>query len=156
MISPFALLLAGLPLIFLEFFLPGILFGLCGGILLFIAAVFSFQEWGMWGCAAFIAGTLILIALTCKFAIYRIKKSKNKNHFYLNQDQEGYQASTFNQQLIGKRGHCLSDLKPSGHIQIGQEMHQAISQTGYICKDAPIEVIGGQGGHFLVKSIKED
>lgn len=155
MILPIALLLVGLALLFFEFFLPGILLGLAGGLALIASAFFSFQEWGGWWSGLFIAGMLLMTALTCKFALYRLGKNKERNHFYLNQDQEGFQASTFNEQLIGKRGYCLSDLKPSGHIQIGEEMHQAISQTGYISKDAPIEVIGGRGSYFLVKTLKK-
>lgn len=156
MILSIVLLLIGLALLFFEFFLPGILLGIAGGIVLIASAFYSFHELGGWGCGMFITGMLLMTALTCKFALYRLGKNKENNHFYLNQDQEGYHASTFNQQLIGKRGVCLSDLKPSGHIQIDQEMHQAISQTGYIDKDSPIEVIGGRGGYFLVKTLKED
>ena len=62
----------------------------------------------------------------------------------------------FDAALVGRQGKALSDLKPSGHIMLGQDRHQAVSQAGYIEKGTPIEVIGGRGAYLIVKRVKEE
>lgn len=82
-----------------------------------------------------------------------LKKSAKDNTFYLQQDQEGFQASTFNDSLIGKTGQSVSDLGPSGFVVVGGNRYQATARSGYIDKGREITVIGGEGAHLIVKLV---
>ena len=79
-----------------------------------------------------------------------MKKGKFKGIF-LNTAQNGYVASEFAKELIGKKGEAISDLKPAGHILVEGKRYQAVAKIGYIEMGSSIEVIGGEGAHLIVK-----
>jgi membrane-bound serine protease (ClpP class) len=148
----FILGVIGLLLIYLEFFIPGgVLVILGGGFLIGSAIVFSLQKVeGFWLFFYF----FILLAsavFTCKFALWQIKRSRKKKSFYLEDDQEGFFASEFKKDLIGKMALAHSDLKPSGHIFIEGEQLQAVSETMYIDKGSKVMIVGGKGAYLIVK-----
>lgn len=153
---PFILLMLGLVLILFEFYLPGAVMGIIGaslilfGIFLF-ARMHSFLE-----VVFFILGALVSVGLLIRFALWRIVNAKPENSIYLKGDQEGYQASGYDKNAIGKTGIVLSDLKPGGYVMIDGKQHQAISITGYIPKDEPVTVVSGQEESLIVKHSKRE
>jgi len=151
---PYLFLFLGLLLVFLEFYTPsGIL--ATGGAIFLVAAIATFimSSSSVLASVIFVLITLILIYLVCYFALNRIKKSADKNTFYLSKDQEGYLSSHFDSSLIGKRGVTLSDLGPSGHILVEGKRVQAISRSGYIDRGKDVEIIGGEGARLIVKPL---
>ena len=149
--TPFILLGVGFLLIFLEFFLPGGIIGVAGGVFVVLSIVFfSIQTESFVALTVYIIAVIALLAALVKFSLWRIRKGKVKGIF-LNTVQEGYVASEYPKELIGKQGKALSDLKPAGHILVEEKRYQAVSKTGYIVKGSKIEVIGGEGAHLVVK-----
>ncbi len=94
------------------------------------------------------------ISLYCviRLALWSVKKTGKKGTVYLDADQEGFQASLFPKELIGKSGIAATDLRPSGHIWVDDRAIQALSKDGYIEKGSPVQILGGQGSHLIVKS----
>lgn len=157
MILAIVLALAGLILIHLEFFLPGSIMGISGGLALVASVVvFLFAEPHPVALVIFIVAVLILLFIDIKLALHFVRRTKKKGTVFLDSDQEGYQASAFHKHLVGKKGVALSDLKPSGHIRVEGKYLQATSKVGYIHKGASIEVVSGEGAHLIVKEIKEE
>lgn len=139
----------GLLLIFLEFFLPGGILGIAGGVLLVLSIVFfSIGSPSLLYVILYIIGVGILLVLLVKYTLWRIRTGKG---FYLNTAQEGHVASEFSHEAIGKKGEALSDLKPAGHILVEGNRYQAVAKTGYIIKGTKIIVVGGEGAHLIVK-----
>ena len=139
--------LIGIALIYLEFFMPGAIFGAIGA--LFILS--SIVVFGM-TAVPFYSFFIFLICLVCLvFITLRSGLNRTKKVISLKGDQAGYVASSFDVTLIGKQGIVLSDLKPSGHIQIDQNSYQAVSESLYINKGTPIIVTGGRGSYLIVK-----
>jgi len=154
----FALLLAllGLALIYFEFFLPGISLGIGGGAALLVSSVFFFADKPpIWAAVLYVLALAVLVFFVCKFALWRIKLSKSKDRFYLEKDQEGYLASSFDKELIGKKGMAATDLKPSGHVSFDGQMVQALSESGYLVKGTEVTVVGGRGGYIIVRNTKD-
>ena len=149
----FVLAVLGMVLIYAEFFLPGAILAILGGLSLLVSAVLSFMRTSpLWGSIY----VLILgggVILTCKLALRRMQFAKTKDRFFLEKDQEGYLASSFDQNMIGKTGVVSTELKPSGHIIIDGVRFQALSETGFLEKGKEIEVVGGQGSHLIVRAI---
>jgi len=152
--NPFILVILGLFLIFIEFYVPGAVMGITGGlIILWSIIVFAMQDHSQVEVFLFIIAVFLSLGLLIRVTLKRIPKSKSRNSIYLNSDQAGYQAVSFNPSLIGKKGVVLTDLKPAGHVFIEGSQYQAISQSGYIVKGASILVIDGRGAYLVVKSI---
>lgn len=145
-------LAVGLLLIFLEFFLPGAMIGIIGGVLLFTSIVFFIAEGhSALASLAYIVVIVLLVALLIKFAIDRIKATKSKQSIYSDDAQVGFVASHFDTAAIGKTGVVLSDLKPGGYILIDDKKQQALSVEGYISKGREVIVISGQEESLIVK-----
>jgi membrane-bound ClpP family serine protease len=147
-----ALLILGFLLILAEFYLPGAVMGVAGGLMVFASLVlFANQTESLWAIIAYIFIVGMGLVFLVKFALWRIRSAKPDYSIYSNSHQEGFQASHFDASAIGKEGIVLTDLKPGGYIQVeGKEM-QAISQSGYLPKGTEVVVISGQEESLIVK-----
>jgi len=157
MVFVWALALTGLFLVFLEFFLPGAIMAIGGGILLFCSLFFyHMADPRFIPTLAYAASLLCATLLVIRIALWKIKASKRG--IVLEGSQEGFQAADYPKELVGKRGVAATDLKPSGHIWIEEKTFEALSKGGYVDKGAEVQVLSGQGGHLIVKPIpkKED
>lgn len=155
MLVAIGLALIGLILIYFEFFVPGAILGTLGGLFLIAGLVLSIWEQSslIW-VLIYVVGMITCLVLTIRLALWKIKRSKNANQFYLSDDQEGYVASSYDQDLIGEAGVALTALKPSGHISIRNQPYQAVSESGYIKKGSQIKIVAGEGSRFIVKEVE--
>lgn len=146
--NPFVLLVIGLVLILLEFYLPGAVLGTAGGLLvlasIFVAAMQFESAWMVILYFFFVIGAVIAVI---KYALWKIPRSKS---IYSSADQEGFQASSFDASAIGKTGVVLSDLKPGGYILVNGKQQQAISESGYISQGEEVIVLRGEGESLIV------
>ena len=155
--SSFVLLLLGLLLVFLEFFLPGAVLGIAGGIFMLVSVVvFAMESGSMVWTFFYVVGVCVALGLLIKFAMWRIRTAKPGYSIYSNDSQEGFQASQFDASVIGKKGIVATDLKPGGHILVDGKRIQAISQSGYISKGQEVVIIGGQEESLIVKTCKKE
>jgi membrane-bound ClpP family serine protease len=142
--------IVGLVLIFLEFFLPGAILAVIGTLCLLVSLGLCFSTYAaIWG-TFYLFILLLTVYLTCRLALWRIKRSKGSGNFYLSDTQEGYTASSFDQSLIGKEAIVSTELKPAGHILVEGKLLQAISETGFISKGVKVQIVGGKGSHLIV------
>lgn len=151
------LLLVGLLLIFLEFFLPGGVMGAAGGLIVIgSVVVFASGDHSAIEVLLFAAAAVVGVTTVIKLSLDRVRKADPNLGLYSNSDQEGYQASEFDVDMIGEEGEVLSDLKPSGHVVIHGRRHQAVSQSGYIKSGEKVVVIEGRGAHLIVRVKSEE
>ena len=144
----------GLLLIYFEFFVPGGILGVLGGLLILggIALCIWEQSQSYW-IFIYILAAVLLIIFTIRLALKRIKQ---KPAMYASDDQSGYLASKYDQELIGKAGIAVTDLKPSGHIKVDGRQYQVVSENSYIKKGASVKVINGEGARYKVREIREN
>lgn len=155
--SAYILLLFGLALIFIEFFLPGAIMGTFGTILVLASIyLFSTETDSILALLAYIAVVICLLYYLVKMALYRMQKTSSKHTICSNASQEGYVASTYDRKAIGKRAVVIADLKPGGYIMLEGKKLQAISISGYISQGTDVEVVGGQEESLIVKQIQKD
>lgn len=149
---PYVLLLVGLLLVFLEFYLPGAILGTIGAIfLIFSLVLFAFGATTPWITFLYFIVVIVLVGFTIRFALWNIRRTTHQNTLFLSDDQTGYKASSYNHSIVGKEGVALTDLKPSGFIEIEDQDYQAMAETGYLIKGTPVTVIGGQGAYLIVR-----
>lgn len=143
----------GLIFIFFEFFLIGAVFAILGSLFIVLSLILFFLSNPIALSLVYLGVTVLAIIGTCKGALCWIKSSKRRGEFYLQDDQEGYSASFFDHNLVDKEGVAITELKTSGHVLIEKKRYQAISEGGFITKNASIVVIGGRGSYLIVKEI---
>jgi membrane-bound serine protease (ClpP class) len=153
-LASYFFLILGFLLILIEFFLPSWLIGIIGSVFLVLSIVFfAMHTNSLLAICLYVMGVFLLLSLFIYLMIKGIRKGKFKG-IYLNQAQDGYVASEFEKELIGKEGVALTDLKPSGHILVAERRYQAISKAGYVEKGTKIKVIDGAGAHLIVKRME--
>lgn len=151
----FLMLLLGLFLIFLEFYLPGAILGICGGVVIFASIlVFANTSTSLVAVVGYVILCLASVGGVIKLAIWRIRAAKPEQSIYSEDSQTGYQASRYDREAIGKVGTASTDLKPGGYILVDGKRQQAISQAGYITKGTQVLVVGGQEESLIVKMQK--
>jgi membrane-bound ClpP family serine protease len=146
-----ALALAGFLLIFLEFFLPGAVMAIGGSVLLLASAFFfHMSDPRPLALLLYLAGLLFAVYLIVRIALWRLRASARVRNISEGL-QEGFQASVYPKELIGKAGIAATDLKPSGQIWLDDRTFEALSKAGAIEKGTPVEILSGQGSHLIVR-----
>lgn len=153
--NPFLLLFIGLILIFLEFFLPGAILGTLGTLAVISSiAIYASLSTSILATLLFILGAIAAVTVLFRFALWRIQN--NQEGLYARDDQEGYIASTFDKEAIGKIAEVYTDLKPGGYILIEGKKHQAQSIDGYVPKGRKVKVIDGIAESLIVETFIEE
>lgn len=151
--NAYLLALLSFILIFMEFYLPGAILGIIGGLLLFVSYFVLISEGAnILEVVLFIGVTLTLLTLLIRYLLWSIPREKKG--IYSSGSQQGYVSSSYDKDAIGKEGIVLTDLRPGGFIVLEGGQHPAISITGYIDKGQRVKVIGGEGESLLVKGIE--
>lgn len=153
---PFIFLVFGLILVYLEFYLPGAVLGTAGGLLLFSSLfLFIIQYQSPLLSVLFFLFILGALAAVIKYALWKIPRGKPERSIYSKDAQDGYYASSFDKEMIGKKGIVVSDLKPGGYILVDDKQVQAISESGYITQGSEVIVLRGEGDSLIVKQTNE-
>lgn len=151
-----ALFVAGMLLIFFEFFLPGAIAGTLG----FGALILSFF---MAGEDALQMGVSILIAIFFSVLVFFImikflgKKLVLFNKMVLSETaktEDGYVSNINRTDLLGVEGKTLTVLRPSGTVIINNERVDAVSEGAFIEKNARVKVIKVEGARIVVRENK--
>ncbi len=134
--------------------MPGAIMGVLG--ILFVLVSFFYyasQSSSVLATSIFVLFGILSLVTVVRLTLKYLMNSKDEKGFALHTDQEGYMASVFDKEQIGKEGVVLTDLKPGGRIVIEGKTHQAISVGGYIPAGDKILVIRGEGINLIVKRI---
>lgn len=145
----------GLLFLFFEFFLPGGVVGVIGGLFIIASLflmIFLIQAEPLF-LTLYIFFLLLSIFCTVKLALTIVKRKSEKNFFCLHKNQEGFVASFHQKELYGKIAIAASDLKPSGYIAVDGEYYQAVSDSSYIKKNEKVLIEGGEGSRLIVRKL---
>jgi membrane-bound serine protease (ClpP class) len=145
----------GLILLVIEAIIPG--FGLPGisGIILVLAGTVL----AMGTVTSALLSLSIAIIITAIITIVLIKfghKNQKLASIILNtsqKDNEGYLSATTQEEYLDKKGISISELRPSGVIEIDGRRVDALSEGVFIPKGSEIKVIRVEGSKIIVRRI---
>lgn len=144
-----ALLLLGLILVLIEFFLvPGsTIIGVIGLVIMAIAVAFAFKSQGNKVGLLFLSIGFLsaLIALWFGIRLYRSRKLSVNAQI----DSRSYlQEETVE---IGAEGISISDLRPGGRARFGDKKLEVYAQDAFVEKGTAIEVIAIENHKIFVQ-----
>lgn len=147
------ILLLGLLLIFLEiFFIPGTtLFGVAGGIAVFIGIILMYSYYGKtYGNITLgVSFVAIIICLVLGFRVIETNKLAMKAEITGKVNEpENYSF------VIGEKGIAATELRPNGKGIFGENKVEVFSSGDYIQRDSAIEIIKISDNKIFVKPIK--
>lgn len=149
-------LLIGILLIGVEFFMPG--FGLPGiaGIICALAGIFLT---GQNASQRIVVGviTIVIIAVMLVISIVIFSSKKIKSPIKLDTDLQGknlFIDEKDMEYLIGKRGFAISDLRPAGKGEFDGVKLDVMSSNYYIKKDAALVITEVKNNRIIVEEEK--
>lgn len=154
--TPFLMLLAGLVLLAVEVFVvPG--FGWSGvlGLLAMIGALILAVSPGP-ADAALTFGIVLSSLTLLGMAVWHVGTRLRAGHPLLGgmlRRDEGYVASLPRPELEGLDGIALTDLRPAGTAQIGDERLDVVSESGWISAGQPVRVLRAEGYRHVVRAV---
>lgn len=148
-----ALFIAGILLIFFEFFLPGAVAGTLGFAALILSFFMAGEDVLQMGVSILIA---IFISIVVFFMMIKVwgKKLLLFNKIVLldvAKKEDGYVSNVNRTDLLGKEGKALTVLRPSGTAIIKNERVDVVSEGDFIEKDTRIIVIKVEGPRIVVR-----
>lgn len=145
----------GLILLIIEAISPG--FGLPGisGIVLIVVGIVL----AMGSIQSAIMSLSVAIILTAIITILLIKQGRKIEAFNKivlstkHDDEEGYFSAPPKYEYLDKEGIALTDLRPSGIIEIDEEKLDALSEGSYIQKGSQVKVVKVEGSKIIVRRL---
>ena len=151
------LLIAGLFLLILEFFIPS--FGMIGIIAIVCLAVSSWSAWQAWGGGrnpvffrTFVFFLVCGIPGTLSLGLYLLQYSAVGRAIVL---QPPKLSATVNplEQLVGKRGLTQTMLTPGGMVEVQKNRYHAESLGMLIDPNSPIIVVDVRNNRLVVRPV---
>jgi membrane-bound serine protease (ClpP class) len=146
-----ALGVAGLLLLFLEMFLPGLIAGIIGGVLLILSVVFAYRDLGS------AAGNLaLLLAATSSGALWwwwanHFQKTRLGRAMTLEATNSPGAGMTSLAALTGQYGEAITPLRPSGTILVAGKRIDAVTDGEFVAAGSRVLIIRTEGHGAVVR-----
>lgn len=149
------LLVIGIILIILEFFVPGGIIGLLGVASVLGALFLSGQDVGQMAMSVSIALIVAIVAAVILFKWISLEKGFFKHIILRDQasNELGYVSQTNRLELIGLEGKVVTPLRPSGTALFDHERIDVISEGDFVEKDKKVKIIQVEGARVVVREI---
>jgi membrane-bound serine protease (ClpP class) len=145
-----ALAAAGVALLFLEMFLPGIIAGVIGGILLIASVVTAYESIGPEaGNITLVATTVVTAGLWWWWAT-KFQHTRFGRRMTLAATSTGTSQAEGLAQLIGQTGTAVTALRPSGTILVEGRRVDAITGGEFLEKGTPVRIVRAEGSGVIV------
>jgi membrane-bound serine protease (ClpP class) len=147
----------GIIFILLELVLPGGIIGILG-FAAFLSSFFLAAE----NITHMAISILIAVTISILASIIMVKVFDKRMKFFKKliltdstSTESGYVSNKTRQELIGREGYAMTDLRPAGTIVIGEERIDVVSEGGYIKKGSAIIVIKAEGSRIVVRELSQ-
>lgn len=147
----------GILLIFAEFFLPGLVLGTIGGILLIISGalgVYHYPDYALFIIIGEVAG----VGLGVVLGFYVLSRTRAGDLLIQREAQfaeAGYVSAESDMSLLNCEGTVLTTLRPAGTIMVGDKRVDAVSDGTFIDAKKRVIVTEVHGSRVVVEEIKE-
>ena len=150
-----SLFVGGLIAIILEIFIPGGVIGTLGGIAVIASIILGFSESQTLGGVLLIAG--VILVPTCLIAAMNIapKLPFSKKLFLqetLDADKGYISTEKGLEALLGKKGVAITDLRPSGMVEIEGNRTDVVTSGDMIDKGVQVKVVQVEGNRVVVEA----
>jgi membrane-bound serine protease (ClpP class) len=147
-----ALVIGGILLIAVDFYLPGFVLGSVGIVMMLVATAFCFEAYGLVPAAALFLVEAVLGVAAGYWAIKYLPQTALGRKMFLHHTQEGQRAqASLANDLVGKRGVAQTILRPSGMAMIDGKRVDVVAEAGVIEAAMPIEVVAVNENRIVVR-----
>lgn len=146
------LTLGGFILICAEVLLPGMIAGICGVLLLMVAAIVTFTSYGTTHAVLYTIGIFVIGGIAfCFWLKYFDKIPFGKSIILTAPTQAEYTGQSESQSLLGKKGKTLTPLRPAGTIEVDGQRLDVVTEGKMIASNQLVEIISVSGRIITVR-----
>ncbi len=144
------LYISGAAIFLMEILLPGFIL-MSIGIVIFLAFILlCFKAYGVAGGLFSLFAVLMTVIFEIYYIVKRLPDTWIGKKAFLKGKIETV-AVKEKEELIGKEGIAITDLRPAGTIKIDGKRYDVISETDYVKKGTKVEVIDTKGLKIMVR-----
>jgi membrane-bound serine protease (ClpP class) len=148
------LAIIGIVLICIEFFVPGLVIGIIGTLLLVTAVVLTYFKYGVTTGNLAMLGAVVICGLALAMWVLVIPKTKLARRLVMEKNLGDSKTASSLTHLMGKTGKALTPLRPSGTATFGEERVDVAAESGLIDAESSIKVVRVEGNHVVVRKIE--
>lgn len=144
------LVVIGFILVAAEMFLPGLVLGIIGALMLISAIVMGFTQFGIeTGTIIFV---VVLLGTTSGFFVWMsvFPKTTVGRKLTLGTSLSGH-SDLPDTVTVGQEGTALTPLRPAGTALINQTKVDVIAESSFIEAREPVVVLAAQGSRVVVR-----
>lgn len=151
-----ALFLAGIVMLGLEVFVPGGVLGVLGGLAMLGGCAMAFYDYGPRGGTMAVAVGLVLLGVMLYAELVWLPRTRLGGKLFLRRTIESKsqppvaEAAT----IVGRAGEAVTTLAPSGYVVIDGRRYEAFSQSGFIVRGTPVQVVSMDNFRLVVSQSK--
>jgi membrane-bound serine protease (ClpP class) len=145
---------AGMVLIFSEFFLPGGILGIIGGLLILTSTALGYQAAPDY-FLFILVGELLGAALCIGLGFWVLTQTKASSLLALDHtltQESGYVSAESDLKLLGQEGVAMTALRPAGSARIGEERIDVVSDGTFLEEGTRIVVVEVKGSRVVVEA----
>lgn len=152
-VSEIALFVIGFILVGIEMYMPGLEGPGIAGAISLVLGIFMISDSIKQGVIITIVVIVILIIMFYVIVKF-LSKGGSRSKVVLKEElktETGYRSSNTYDELVGKKGRAVTDLRPSGTGKFDDKDYDIITEGKYIVKDTNIVVYKVEGVRIIVK-----
>jgi membrane-bound serine protease (ClpP class) len=145
----------GILLIFTEFFLPGLILGTIGGMLILLSTVlgvYYYPDYAVFIIIGEVVGAFLGVVLGF-WVLSRTRVGSMIMQQHAMSAESGYVSAESDLSLLNCEGTVLTALRPSGTIMVGDKRVDAVSDGTFIEKNKRVQVVQVNGSRVVVEEI---
>jgi membrane-bound ClpP family serine protease len=149
-----ALVIAGLLLVAMDFYVPGFVLATIGAALMIAALVVSYHAYGGAVTVALFAAEVVLGFVVSYIAIKYVPQTALGKKMILAQTQTGVRSQTERApELVGREGVAHTVLRPTGVALVDGKRLDVVAESGMIERGSQIKVVAVEDNRVVVRKI---
>lgn len=151
------LVVIGIVLIVLEFFVPGGIMGVLGVLSIIISLLLAANNIEHMIFSILIALLVTIIAAIILFKRFGYEKGIFRHIilFDSTSSDKGYVSNVTRNDLIGLVGFTVTPLRPSGTAVFNNERIDVVTEGGFISNNKKVKIVKAEGPRIVVREINE-
>ena len=146
----------GLILLIAEFFVPGGIVGIIGGVFIIMSLLFAGASVTHMLLSIIIAMAIAIVGMVVLMKFFG-KKLQVFNKLVLKDattSEEGYVSNENRIELIGQIGNTLTPLRPAGVVEVDGERLDVVSEGNFIDAQKEVRIVKVEGSRIVVREVK--
>ena len=145
----------GILALLIELIVPGAILGIAGGLCLLAAVVMTYVEYGFLA-GAFASVALVVVSVAILWGWMRhFHRFPFTREMILETPRMSPGSKAISEEWAGQIATCLTDLGPSGRIQIGSNRLDAIAESEAIPRGSSVVILRPSGSAWVVRKFED-